>query len=290
MMKLIAAVVVFIFILFTCGESAPPKPVVPPQPNAAPVVAEQSKAPPVTAKQPKATQEVAIPAEPAPAVVKKPEITEPATPTKERNFMSKFFVVISHMITVAGIFALVYGIYRAIVETTVIQERIVRGLALVTGSFAYIAARALGVSIPALMVEAVAQGQILGVVFLGLIIPSLAGFFMARYVIWCMKNDDVIAMRVMFLISSLVLIMFADVYSFAAAESNKLESLKPLLPNVTFLLTIMLYIVLVYRPVQRVGFGASSPSPSSPGAEPEHEQREQGKEPFWNWTRNKPKN
>jgi hypothetical protein len=65
-----------------------------------------------------------------------------------------------------------------------------------------------------------------------------------------MKKDDDIATRIMLLISSLVLIMFADVYVVAAGEA-KLDNLRPLLPNVTFLLTMMCYVVLEYRPRQR---------------------------------------
>ena len=161
-----------------------------------------------------------------------------------------FFILISHIVTIAGVVAVSYGVYIAIVETTVRHERIVLGIALVTGPFAYIAARAFGISIPTLMVGAVAEGTWFSLVSLGLVIPSLAGFFLARYVIWCMKEDDVIATRVMLLISSLVLIMFSDIYVVAAGEA-KFDNLRPLLPNVTFLLTMMLFVVFVYRPQQQ---------------------------------------
>ncbi len=161
--------------------------------------------------------------------------------------LGTFFIVLSHAVTILGICALGYGEYFAIVATKSIPERLVRGLALTAGAFAYLAAKALGISLPSLIVQSVEGGKWFSLVFLGAIIPSLAGFFLIRYIMKCMKKHDAIAIRIMLLISALVLVMFGDVYV-AAAEKAKLDDLTPLLPNVTFLLTMMCYVVFEYRP------------------------------------------
>ena len=161
--------------------------------------------------------------------------------------MGTFFIILSHAVTVLGIVALGYGAFFAITNTKSIPERIVRGLALTAGTFAYLAAKALGVSLPSLVVQSVEGGKWFSLIFIGAIIPSLAGFFLIRYMMACMKKHDAIAIRVMLMIAALVLVMFADVYVVAASQA-KLEDLRPLLPNVTFLLTMMCYIVFEYRP------------------------------------------
>ncbi len=161
--------------------------------------------------------------------------------------MSTFFIIISHLVTIAGIFALGYGAYRAIIATRSISERIVRGLALTAGAFAYLASKAIGISLPTLVMQSVEAGKWLSFITIGAIIPSLAGFFLIRYIMSCMRKHDAIAIRVMIMMASLVLVMFADVYITAAGQA-KLDDLRPLLPNVTFLLTMMCYVVFEYQP------------------------------------------
>ena len=161
--------------------------------------------------------------------------------------MSIFFIILSHMVTIAGLATLGYGGYRAIIATRTVSERIVRGIAMTAGTFAYLASKALGISLPTLILEAVAQGKWFSFLLIGAVIPALAGFFLTRYIMSCMRKHDAIAVRVMIMLSALVFVMFGDVYVAAAGEA-KLLDLRPLLPNVTFLLTMMCYIVLEYRP------------------------------------------
>ncbi len=161
--------------------------------------------------------------------------------------MGTFFIVLSHAVTVVGILSLGYGAFVAMAATKSVPERIVRGLALTAGVFAYLAAKALGVSLPSLIVQSVEGGKWFSLIFLGAIIPSLAGFFLIRYMMASMKKHDAIAIRVMLMIAALVLVMFTDVYVVAAGQA-KLEDMRPLLPNITFLLTMMCYIVFEYRP------------------------------------------
>jgi hypothetical protein len=142
---------------------------------------------------------------------------------------------------------LVYAAYRIVAGTPRGQERVVQGIALTTGIFAYFAARALGVSLPSLIVQSVEAGKWFSLLLVGAVIPSLTGFFLIRYLMKCMRKDDAVATRVMLLVSALVLVMFADVYAVAAGTA-KLEDMRPLLPNITFLLTMMCYIVFEYRP------------------------------------------
>jgi len=159
-----------------------------------------------------------------------------------------FFICLGNTIMVAGIIALCGGAWMAIVQT--ISERIVRGLALVADVFAYLAAKALGISIPAVLIRSVDDSHWFSLLTLGAVLPSFAGFFLIRYVLRCMRRHDSIAIRVMLMVSSLVLVMFSDVYV-AAVNQVKLNTLTPLLPNVTFVLTMICYVVFEYQPLDK---------------------------------------
>ena len=161
--------------------------------------------------------------------------------------MATFFIFLSHLVTIAALAALGYGAYRAVIATRSMSERIVRGLALTAGAFAYLASKALGVSLPTMIMDSVDAGRWFSFIAIGAIIPSLSGFFLIRYIMACMRKHDAIAIRIMILLASLIFIMFADVYVAAAGEAQ-LKDLRPLLPNVMFLLTMMCYIVFEYRP------------------------------------------
>ena len=161
--------------------------------------------------------------------------------------MGIIFIILSHVVTLLVILALLYGSYQAIIRAGSTAEQIIRGLALVAGVFAYLAAKALGVSVPSLLVKTLNDGHWFSLLFFGSLIPSVAGFLLIRYIVACMKKHDSIAIRVMLMISSLALVMFSDVY-IAAAGQAKLDDLRPLLPNVSFLLTMMCYIVFHYQP------------------------------------------
>lgn len=149
--------------------------------------------------------------------------------------------------TVAGIAALIYGAYRAVVATKTTSERIIRGIALTAGSFAYFLSKSLGLSLPELVMESVQAGKIFSFVTIATLIPALAGYLLIRYIMACMKKHDAIAIRVMLMLSALVLVMFADVY-IAAAGQAKTSDLRALAPNMSFLLTMMCYIVFEFRP------------------------------------------
>ena len=101
--------------------------------------------------------------------------------------MATLFILLSHAVSIAGISALGYGAFRAIISTRSISERIVRGLALTAGTFAYLASKALGISLPALVMQSVEAGQWFSFVVVGAIIPSTAGFFLIRYIMACMR-------------------------------------------------------------------------------------------------------
>lgn len=164
--------------------------------------------------------------------------------------MQTFFICLSNAIIIAGIGALGFGAWLAVVSTRSVSERIVRGLALVAGVFAYLAAKALGVSVPSALIRSVDDSHWFSLLTLGALLPSTAASFLIRYVMRCMRRHDCIALRVMLMVSSLVLVMFSDVYV-AAVNQAKLNTLSPLLPNVTFLLTMICYVVFEYEPRDR---------------------------------------
>ena len=140
-------------------------------------------------------------------------------------------------------------------------ELLVRLFACLAGFAAYIGARVLGLAVPQLLQSSIETSYPVLVPLLKFVIPGGAGVLMAFWFLRALKQGSEIAHRIMILISSFILAVYADIYAAASAiqsETAKGAVNPNLLPNLAFILAIILYIVFNWRHEQQPPSSGSS--------------------------------
>jgi hypothetical protein len=170
--------------------------------------------------------------------------------------MTVFFNVVTHLLIILGVAGMFAFVGLMIKSEDQWLEKIIKTLAMVAGFLIYFGAKAVGISIPAMMLASVQNTNPIVFGFFGLVLPSAAGIFISWYCMKNMRRSEVIASRIVILISAFIAVMFGDVY----ASSYQVETLKEsmnaaLLPNLTFVVGLTLYVVFKYEAVQPAGRG-----------------------------------
>ena len=164
----------------------------------------------------------------------------------EVGIATKAILVLVHVLVIATVLLIVHVCWSTVRSETERLERLLLIASIAAGFLAYSAARAIGLSIPALMASSLQTSSPFGIAALGVTFPSLAGVFVAWFCIRMMKRDHDIARRAALLLSVFIVTMFADVYV-ALAEDIGLTNPKLALPNVTFVLGMVLYIIFTFK-------------------------------------------
>ena len=133
-------------------------------------------------------------------------------------------------------------------------EVIMRSAATVAGVLLYLGAKALGLSIPAFLLQAITQSGSYLTGLAGALLPAAVGFLVAWWVTRYFNNrngaQDLIGMRVLSMVMAVVFFLFvaADAYvaTYRAAHD---AGFSLLLPNLTFTLAVLLYAVFRYHPL-----------------------------------------
>lgn len=162
--------------------------------------------------------------------------------------MSLLLFGLVHLLVIAAIGAMLVFLWSVVVNNPDVIERLLRVAAFGAGLLAYVGAKALGVSIPELMASALAVVKPLSFGFLGVVFPGLAGTFVAWFCLRLMKKDDNVAARGLVLFSAFFFTMFADTYANLAPQTASSTSVDLMLPNITFVLGVVLYTIFKYKP------------------------------------------
>lgn len=163
------------------------------------------------------------------------------------NVMSFLLVVLVHLLVIASICAMLFFLRYVILKNPDAVERLLRVAAFGAGLLAYVGAKALGISIPELMASSLAVAAPLSIGFLGVVFPALAGTFVAWFCLRLMHKDDNVAARGLVLFSAFFFTMFADTYAQMAPQATS-TSADLVLPNITFVLGVVLYTIFKYKP------------------------------------------
>ena len=138
------------------------------------------------------------------------------------------------------------------------QERIMRSIAATCGLLLYLGAKALGVSIPMFLLGALTQSGAYLTGFLGALMPALLGFIVAWYVTryFNSRNErkNLIGMRILAMVMAMVFFLYTDCY--LATVDAHAGDIKLLLPNLTFVLAVLLFAVFRYQPLPDVADAA----------------------------------
>ncbi len=161
--------------------------------------------------------------------------------------MSVLLFVLVLLLVLAALGAIVVFLWYVILNDPNAIERLLRVAAFGAGLLAYVGAKALGISIPELMASALAVAAPLSFGFLGVVFPALTGTFVAWFCLRLMRKDDNVAARGLVLFSTFFFTMFADTYANMASRATS-TSVDLLLPNITFVLGVVLYTIFKYKP------------------------------------------
>lgn len=173
--------------------------------------------------------------------------------------MALFFSILTHIIIVAGIIAIYYFIYLMIIKMDNTVERIIRLVSLTTGFLIYIGAKAIGISIPELMLGGLSITNPFTVGIWGIIFPWFLGTIVAWYCIRELNKNEDIATRLIILITSFIVVMFGDVYVVSYQIETNVNGLNlSLLPNLTFTIGLSLYVIFKYHGSRKSGFAADT--------------------------------
>jgi hypothetical protein len=167
--------------------------------------------------------------------------------------MLAIFHAVLHVVLVAAIIGKCLLIWGVIFEFSPSRaERIMRSIAATCGLLLYLGAKALGVSIPMFLLGALTQSGAYVTGFLGALMPAMLGFLVAWYVTRAFNSRDarknLIGMRVLAMVMSMAFFLYVDCYA-AAVDTAHTDGFKMLLPNLTFVLAIMLYATFRYHPL-----------------------------------------
>ncbi|HLA36014.1 MAG TPA: hypothetical protein VJ001_14215 [Rhodocyclaceae bacterium] len=127
------------------------------------------------------------------------------------------------------------------------REAALRVISIVAGFLIYYASRAIGISIPELMLNASSSRDVVAVTLISFIGPIIAGLFVTNICINRIEDDSAIAGRITLLIMVLTLLIFVE--SYVASYKIDSEGINiHLLPNVVFVLTVLLYLIFYFKP------------------------------------------
>lgn len=170
----------------------------------------------------------------------------------DKPMMVGIFTVLTHVtLLLAALGQLTLIIVIILKFSAFIQEQIMRSLAAACGLLIYVGAKAVGVSIPDLIIQSLSTTLPLSIGLLGIALPALSGFILAWYVVRFLNSTNalrnVVGMRVLTLIMTFVFFLYCDAYIAAYGETR---GILYLLPNLSFVLSILLYAIFKYHPAR----------------------------------------
>jgi hypothetical protein len=152
---------------------------------------------------------------------------------------------------VFGKLVLIYAVVARF--STSWQERIMRSIAAVCGLLLYLGAKALGLSLPSFLLQALTQSGAYLTGLMGALFPAMLGFLTAYYVTRYFNSRDarrnIIGMRLLALVMTMVFFLYVDCYIATVDAAHNAEQFRLLLPNLTFVLAVLLYAVFKYHPL-----------------------------------------
>jgi hypothetical protein len=168
----------------------------------------------------------------------------------EYNLM---FWIISTMISI-GIIGKVIIILKLSFSYSTGVESIIRISAFSAGCFIYLIARSFGVSITDVMISALITGSLFKYSMLGFIIPAILGYLLSEYIIYTVKRNEDVALRVLILLCTISIFQYGDLFISALRATKSIPELMPeklLVSNVMFTIAIIIDVIFKYKPQKK---------------------------------------
>ena len=174
-----------------------------------------------------------------------------------QSLMSIFFYTLTTAVLAGAavlqvwlVWSLVTSSWRhSVRDKTSAQELLMRVIAVVVGVLIYIGSKAIGVSVPQLAYDAMSPSFPFSVALGGVVFPTLLGFFVSWFIVRHIggRNEfkDAVTMRVLAMVITLIFFTYVDCWFYAYSKGG--DALQ-LLPNLTFILSALLYAIFKYQP------------------------------------------
>lgn len=168
--------------------------------------------------------------------------------------LAGFFNLITNVAIVAAVLGMITFVgYLMFIEPKEYGYSInvtIRIVSVVTGFLIYFGSKAVGISIPELMLSAIATTNTLLISMVGILIPGVIGAIVGWYCVRAIQSHFEVAIRVLAIVATFVLVLFGDAYAAASASNiiSKQGINLSLLPNLTFIIGLALYFTLKYIP------------------------------------------
>ena len=165
------------------------------------------------------------------------------------EIFNMFFHILTHILIVTSIMAIIYLVAHMILSPDDGIENTIRSSAFATGFLIYYGSKAIGLSVPSLIIKSLILTNPFTIGLFGILMPSLTGYFVAWYCIRNINKNDNIAARLIILIITFIIVLFSDVYitTYGIAKNGPTMLDITLLPNLTFTISLSLYVILRYK-------------------------------------------
>lgn len=164
--------------------------------------------------------------------------------------LATVFNALTNLLIVAAVVAMIAFTVQLILRGRSDLEVAIRSIAAATGFLIYVGSQAVGLSIPSFMLSAIGTANPFTVGFLGVVLPGLAGAIVAWFCLQSIQQTEELGVRMVVLLSTFIVALFGDAY--VATLGNDAVTQQgidlALLPNLTFVVGLSLYVVFRYLP------------------------------------------
>jgi hypothetical protein len=163
--------------------------------------------------------------------------------------ITKVFILLAHVFIVFAMLAMVIFLWRKTWEEKHRLEKLIRFFAVVTGFLVYFGLRASGISIPALLLSSISTVDKMSFGLWAALLPAVTGALVGWFCLTALERNSHIAPRGVIVVFAFFLTLFTDVYAATfdlARISHEFD--KALIPNLTFIVGLMLYVILRFTP------------------------------------------
>ncbi|WP_103342806.1 hypothetical protein [Amycolatopsis sp. CA-126428] len=163
--------------------------------------------------------------------------------------MATFLNILLHVMLLGSMLVFIASSVLVTFRTDNALERAIRASALFCGAMVVLGAQAAGLGFAEFTVNALSNTDLAGTLskVAGAAVPATFGVVMGRYLSYSVRRSENLAIRVMAFVGTLAATQFAAIYAIAV-KAKGLELGASAIPNISFVVGILLYVVLKYEP------------------------------------------
>lgn len=154
-----------------------------------------------------------------------------------------------HLAILFSILLLAGFVLKLIVAEHNHVETSIRAMACAAGFLIYMGSKAIGGSIPQMLFGGMQEAMPIRVAIVGGLFPAAVGWIVAFFCIWSLRKGEFFISRIIILFSVFIFTTFVDAYVLTySIDKTSNEINKGLMPNLSFIIGVVMYIILNVKP------------------------------------------